>query len=113
MLPRTWSSMEKKVFEMWISHHRYLDKNNPTNQILLAGAYFDFVRWEKWCDWAEAMVYYHTWPNIAKFNLWKAMANNPGIARRMEVHSKEWYIQAAAKYYNTARFGTHPNNIHV
>jgi len=82
---------------------------------LLAGAYLDYVRELKDCTWAEAMVYYHTGPNISQLNLRRAMEANPLIAKRMPPGrpSKLGYIQAAARYYNTARFGKYPEDFQV
>jgi hypothetical protein len=44
MLPRTWVQMEERAFKLEITEHRYLDKSFPRNQILLAGAYLDYVK---------------------------------------------------------------------
>jgi hypothetical protein len=114
MLSKTWSDMEKQLFDRKITTHRYLDRTNPTNQILLAGAYLEYVREKTSCSWPEAMIYYHTGPNIARLNLSQAMLANPAIAKRMSKHerpTKQEYFRAAAEYYNIARFRASSDDI--
>jgi cell wall-associated NlpC family hydrolase len=91
----TWDDVNGKYFG------GKLDRTNPEHQIMATCAYLQEMKSTKNCDWAMAVIYYHTWPGVDSANITDYKKSNPGIAKYMSAWdtSAEWYKRAAAKFY--------------
>lgn len=98
----TWNDVNKKYFQ-W-----NLVRTNPEDQIRATCAYLNEMKTEKNCDWAMAMIYYHTWPNVDKADIAQYKKSNPFIAGFMSPwdNSLEWYKKAATKFYKVDQFAS-------
>lgn len=102
----TWDAMNKKYFS-WT-----LDRTNPVDQIKATCAYLHDVKTEKNCDWAQAVIYYHTGTGVTSAHIPEYKRSNPAIARKMRSgdNSLEGYMQAAAELYQVSGYANQAYN---
>ncbi len=98
----TWEDIKSRIASNYWFDWSKLERYNPEHQIIWASLYLRHLydNHTDW-DWADAVVYYHTWPWISDSNVAHFLELNPAIERNMNwmPANRENYMMAARNYY--------------